>query len=192
MAFQFKIQLIHISEPTVWRRVLVPEQFSFLRMHEVIQEAFGWEDYHLFLFSPKGYGSEPIIEMPNEEDDSLFGFRRKQKLDASKTKLNQVFTTAKQKYMYIYDFGDDWKHQISLEKITEEKLLRADCIAGQGACPPEDCGGPWGYENLKQILNDPKDPEHAGMKEWLGLSKKQKWDAEAFDFEKTKAIVMKV
>ncbi len=94
--------------------------------------------------------------------------------------------------MYIYDFGDDWKHQITLEKVTEEKLLRADCMAGQGTCPPEDCGGALGYENLKIILNDPKDLEHAGMKEWLGLSKKQKWDAEAFDLEAAKKRVVRV
>jgi len=190
MAFQFKIQLLHISEPMVWRRLLVPEQFSFLRLHHVIQSAFGWEDDHLFQFSPKGYGSFPLVNIPNPEDD--FMFRDEKSLNAAKTKLFEIFTMPKQKMIYIYDFGDDWKHQVTLEKITEEKLLRADCIAGQGACPPKDCGGPWGYENLKQILNDPKDPEHAEMKEWLGLSKKQKWDAEAFDLEKTKAIVMKV
>lgn len=192
MALQFKIQLLHITDPTVWRRLLVPEHFSFLRMHIVTQKAFGWEDCHLFQFSPKGYGSEPIIEMPNEEDDSLFGFRRKQKLDASKTKLQQIFTAPKQKYIYIYDFGDDWMHQITLEKITEDKMLYADCLAGQGACPPEDCGGAPGYENLKMILNDPKDLEHEEMKEWLGLSKKQKWNAEAFDLEEVRKKVMKV
>lgn len=187
MAFQFKIQLLHIEEPQVWRRLLVPEQFSFLRMHRVIQEAFGWEDSHLFLFSPKGYRSEPQIKIMDDDND-----HRLTTLDANKIKLQEIFTTPKQKYIYIYDFGDDWMHQISLEKITEEKLLRADCLDGKGACPPEDCGGPWGYENLKQVLNDPKHPEHADRKEWLGLSKKQKWNAEAFDLKKVKERVAKV
>jgi hypothetical protein len=189
MAFQFKIQLKNITDPLVWRRVLVPEQFSFLRLHRVIQEAFGWEDYHLFQFSPKGYGSYPLIHIPNAEFDR-FSFRKP--LDARKTKLAEIFSMPKQKLMYIYDFGDDWKHEIRLEKMTEEKLLRAVLQDGKGACPPEDCGGAWGYENLKAILDDPKDPEHKEMKEWLGLGKKQKWDAEAFDIEAAKKRVAKV
>jgi Plasmid pRiA4b ORF-3-like protein len=184
MAFQFKIQLKNITDPPVWRRLLVPEQFTFLRMHRVIQVAFGWEDYHLFQFSPKGYASHPLIGMPDPEMGDT--------QDAQKIKLSEIFTTPKQKFIYIYDFGDDWFHQISLEKITDDKLLRASCMAGIGACPPEDCGGPYGYENLKLILNDPKDPEHAGMKEWLGMTKKEKWDAAFFDLEKTKVLVAKV
>ena len=168
----------------------MPEQFTFLRFHNVIQTAFGWDDYHLLQFSPKGYGSFPIINITAPEDD--FMFRNENTLDARKSKLADIFTVPKQKYTYIYDFGDDWKHQILLEKITDEKLLHAACTDGKGACPPEDCGGPWGYENLKMILNDPKDPEHAEMKEWLGLSKKQKWDAEVFDLEKTNDLVAKV
>ena len=187
MAFQFKIQLLNISDPTVWRRLLVPEQFTFLRMHNLIQAAFGWENHHLFQFSPKGYGSEPNIAMPFEDDD----FAEK-KVNPSKIKLSDIFHTPRQRYIYIYDFGDDWKHQIVLEKITENKILRAACIAGQGACPPEDCGGPWGYARMLEILGNPKDPEHKDMKEWLGLSKNQKWDADAFDLEKTKSRVAKV
>lgn len=184
MAFQFKIQLRNITDPPVWRRLLVPEQFTFLRMHRVIQLAFGWKDCHLFQFSPNGYGGHPIVGIPDPEMGDT--------QDAKKIKLSEIFTTPKQKFTYIYDFGDDWFHQINLEKITDDKLLRADCMAGIGACPPEDCGGPYGYENLKMILADPKDPEHAGMKEWLGLTKKQKWDAAAFDLEKTKVLVAKV
>jgi hypothetical protein len=190
MAFQFKIQLKNISDPPVWRRLLVPEQFTFLRFHKVIQVAFGWDDYHLFQFSPKGYGSFPITNIPSPEDD--FMFRNEKPLDARKSKLADIFTVPKQKFIYIYDFGDDWKHEIILEKIADEKLLRAFVIAGGGACPPEDCGGPWGYAELKMILDDPKHPEHFEMKEWLGLTKKQKWDADAFDLEKTKPLVAKV
>ena len=190
MAFQFKIQLKNITDPPVWRRLLVPEQFTFLRMHNVIQAAFGWEDYHLFLFSPRGYDSWPQIIIPDPEDDFLFD--KKNPLDAKKTKLSEIFSMPKQKYIYIYDFGDDWNHEIVLEKITEEKLLRADCLDGRGACPPEDCGGFGGYENLKIIMNDPRDPEYKSMKEWLGLVGKQKWEAEKFDLEAVKKKVSKV
>ena len=189
MTFQFKIQLTSIADPPVWRRLQVPEQFSFLRMHHVIQAAFGWENYHLFQFSQKGYASHPSITIPMEEDEFLFGGEKP--LHANKVKLNEIFTAPKQKFTYIYDFGDDWVHIITLEKILEIKSLRAACTDGMGACPPEDCGGPLGYENLKTILNDPKHPEHAETKEWLGMSKKQKWNVEAFDLEKTRALVAK-
>src|SRR5438874_9232485 len=135
MAFQFKLQLKHITDPVVWRRVVVPEQFTFYKFHLVIQKAFGWENYHLFQFSPKGYSSQPIIGIPNPE-------AMHEILDSRKIKLHEIFTQPKQKFAYIYDFGDDWFHNILLEKITEEKKIRADCIDGGGTCPPEDCGGP--------------------------------------------------
>lgn len=190
MTFQFKIQLKNISDPPVWRRLRVPGQFTFLRLHSAIQAAFGWVGYHLFQFSPKGYASFPVIAIPSEDDDT--DFRDEPKLDAAKIKLTELFTQPKQKFTYIYDFGDDWTHQITLEKITDEKLLRAECMAGSGACPPEDCGGPWGYANLKEILANNKHPEHNEMKEWSGLGPKEKWDAEAFDLEKTKKSVSRV
>lgn len=178
MAFQFKIQLRDITHPPVWRRLLVPEQFTFYQLHLVIQAAFEWDNYHLFQFSPGSYGSKPLIAIPHPEWEADVR-------DAEKVKLTEIFTTPGQKFVYIYDFGDDWFHQITLEEITPEKLLKAGCLAGKGACPPEDCGGPWGYANLKAILEDPKDPEHKEMKEWLGLAKNEKWDAHAFDLEVT-------
>lgn len=186
MAFQFKIQLKNVSGPTVWRRLVIPEKFSFDRFHRVIQEAFGWDDYHLFSFSPTGYNSAPFISIPDPEWDM------EETLDCKKTKLNEIFTHEKQKFTYIYDFGDDWAHTITLEKITEDKPLRADCLTGKGACPPEDCGGPWGYADLKEILNDPKNPEHEEMKEWLGLAEDENWDAGYFDLEAAREAVRKV
>jgi len=185
MAFQFKIQLQRITDPAVWRRVVIPEQFTFYKFHLVIQKAFGWENYHLFQFSPKGYSSQPFISIPNPEAHYEIW-------DCKKIKLQEIFTKPKQKFTYIYDFGDDWLHNILLEKITEEKTIRADCIGGEGTCPPEDCGGPWGYENLKSILKDPKNPEHAGMKEWLGIAKNKKWNANAFDLKKASLGVSKI
>jgi hypothetical protein len=185
MSFQFKIQLKNIDDPLVWRRVVVPEQFAFLRFHKVIQAAFGWEDDHMFQFSPKGYASEPVIGMEDDHADyDIF--------DAKKIKLSEIFTHSRQKYTYIYDFGDDWIHEIKLEKMQEEKMLRATCIDGDGACPPEDCGGPWGYANLKEILKDKAHPEHRDMKAWLGLGPRKNWDATAFDLVKTNQRVSKV
>lgn len=182
MTFQFKIQLKHLKNPPVWRMVLVPAQFSFHKFHLVIQEAFGWANYHLFQFSPKGFGSEPLIQDPFE--DAQYG-----ELNASKTKLDKIFSEKAQTFTYIYDFGDSWEHKITLEKILADKTLKADCLAGKGTCPPEDCGGPRGYMNLMEVLKDPKNPEHGEMKEWLGLEEDEEWDADQFDLEDARAMV---
>jgi hypothetical protein len=183
MTFQFKIQLKNLANPSVWRRVLVPAQFSFHRFHLVIQEAFGWENYHLFQFSPKGFGSHPIIKDPFEGDEY------EEFMNASKTKLDKIFYEKGRSFTYIYDFGDGWEHKITLEKITEDKTLTADCLAGKGTCPPEDCGGSWGYMNLIEILKDPENPEYAEMKEWLGLDDDEEWDADQFDLKDVSAMV---
>ena len=190
MLFRFKIQLKHITHPPVWRNVTVPAQFSFAKFHLLIQAAFGWQNYHLFQFSPKGYGSSPTISIPNPDDD--FFFSAIEELNAAKIKLSDIFTKEKQKFTYIYDFGDDWIHEITLEKITNDTALVAACIAGKGACPPEDCGGPWGYMQLKEVLADPRHPEHEEMKEWLGLNEDEAWEAEEFDLEATNKIVKRV
>jgi len=183
MTFQFKIQLKNIADPPVWRRVLVPAQFSFYRFHLVIQEAFGWENCHLFQFSPKGFGSQPVIREPFDDgEDEEF-------MDAAKTKTDKIFKKEGEAFTYIYDFGDTWEHKITLEKIIGDKTIKADCTAGKGTCPPEDCGGPWGYINLIEVLKAPKHPEHKEMKEWLGLEDDEEWNVNDFNQEETSAMV---
>lgn len=182
MMLQFKIQLKQLDNPTVWRRVIVPAQFTFYQFHKVIQAAFGWENCHLYQFSPKGYGSEPIIGEQGENHDE-------EVLDSQKIKLSKIFTVPNQKFVYIYDFGDDWMHVITLEKINKDASIVADCIDGKGACPPEDCGGFYGYIDLKRILSNRKDPEHEEMKELLGLEEDEIWDANAFDVKQASEAV---
>ncbi len=177
MTLQFKIQLKNLSNPTVWRRIQVPGTFTFHDLHLVIQRVFPWDDYHMYLFSPSGYGSHPTIAISSDDDWEAPEF------DALETKLNELFKTEKQTYTYIYDFGDDWIHKITLEKILPENITIPKCIKGNGKCPPEDCGGPWGYENLLEILDNPKHEEHKNIKEWLGLKKNEKWDENEFDLE---------
>jgi hypothetical protein len=177
MAYQFKIQLKGVTKPPVWRRVIVPEKLTFHEFHEVIQLAFEWQDYHLYQFSPSGYGSNPVIAVPSEDD------WEQPEMNAMKTNLNKFFTQAKQKFIYIYDFGDDWTHQILLEQRVAEDIKIPVCLDGKGACPPEDCGGAWGYENLKIILADPTHEEYAEMKEWLGMEEDEEWDAGDFDVD---------
>jgi hypothetical protein len=176
-AYQFKIQIKDIQKPPVWRLLLVADNITFDEFHEVIQIAFGWDNYHLYQFSPKGYGSTPLI-MPAHPD-----IEEEDADDSEITELSEIFTKPKQTFLYIYDFGDDWKHQITLEKISDETLTAPVCIDGKGACPPEDCGGPWGYANLLEILADPGNPEYGDMREWLCLDEDEQFDVNAFDID---------
>jgi len=97
-----------------------------------------------------------------------------------------------QTFTYIYDFGDDWTHKIQVEAIIDQKAIRAELLAGKGACPPEDCGGVWGYEDIKGALVDPKHEMHDELREWLGLEKGEVWDAQSFDLDPAKAAVSSV
>lgn len=160
MTYQFKIQLKNISNPTIWRRLTIPSHYTFFEFHAVIQIAFGWFNEHLFMFSPSGFRSYPQIQLHDEDELNEMGFGHGENYDAEKIKLSEIFNHEKQKFTYIYDFGDSWNHTITLEKILPTTTLYPAIIKGQGMCPPEDCGGPWGYMGLKQILTDPKHPEY--------------------------------
>lgn len=187
MLLQFKIQIRNTSKPPVWRKVLVPTTFTFEHFHLVIQAAFGWGNYHLYQFSPSGYGSSPEIGVPDGSDWSG------EIVNSKKIKLSDIFTTKGQKFIYIYDFGDDWIHTITLEDIKEvEPSKKAELLAGKGACPPEDCGGHWGYVRMLEILQDPNDEEYESMKAWLGLEEGEVWNTKYFDEESAKKAVASV
>lgn len=181
MVFQFKIQITNVVKPAVWRRLTVPAGFTFAKFHRVIQVAFDWHDSHLSQFSPKGWGSSPVISSPGRAPVFMDDDDEEEKLDAGKIKLSDIFTAVGQTFVYTYDFGDDWQHRITLEKISDTNAKTADCLEGKGAAPPEDCGGFPGYEALKETLSNPKHPEHKEMKEWLGMEEDESWDANAFD-----------
>jgi hypothetical protein len=176
--FQFKIKLRNVTNPMVWRRILVPSFLTFTDFHYVLQIAFGWENAHLFQFSPKGYGSSPIIKNIDEYDE---GDRRNKYMESDETRLFDIFVKEKQKFVYIYDFGDDWTHEITLEKIHPEITIVPLVKKGQGQSPPEDCGGPWGFQTFKEAISDRKHPEHKHYKEWYGANR---FDADAFDLNK--------
>lgn len=185
MLLKLKIQIKGISKPPVWRRVLVPDHFTFQRLHAVIQEAFGWYDYHLFQFSPSGYGSQPQIGIEDEwAEDELE--------NAEQVKIKQYLNQKGQKFNYIYDFGDDWSHSILVEEVIDQQAIRAELLEGKGKCPPEDCGGVWGYENLLAVIDDSKHPQYKEMREWLGMRRGEKWDKNDFDLSFAQAAVSAV
>ena len=145
--YQFKIKLRGISKPPVWRRVLVPANFTFSGFHAVIQEAFGWWNVHLYCFGDKPYSRMLTIAEIHEDD-----WGDAPDYDARKFTLGELFGDGGiiKKFCYVYDFGDDWTHDITLEKVFEEYSDHATCIKGKGACPEENSGGVWEYEDMKE------------------------------------------
>ena len=109
-------------------------------------------------------------------------------LDSTKKKLDLVFKVKGQKFTYIYDFGDDWIHKITLEEILPGDGKKATLLSGKGACPPEDCGGPYGYEEMLKTLSSPKHEEYEELREWLGLVDDEVWDTKEFDLEMAKNL----
>lgn len=184
MTYYFKIQIKGITRPPVWRKIAIPANFTFLKFHRVIQVAFGWDDYHLFEFEDREYESNIRIAIPSE-DDFDFGVET---LNASKVKLSRVFGGDFHKFLYIYDLGDSWVHEITLESVSNDVQKEVVCLSGKGACPPEDCGGIYGYEEMKRVFQTtPQDDEADSYREWLGLGKDEIWDAGRFSVDEVNA-----
>ena len=137
---QLKITLKGISKPPVWRRVQVRADTTFSMLHQIIQAAFGWTDTHLHTFE---YGGEQI-GVPDQDWDNDCA-------DEAEIRLDEVLLDPKDRVRYTYDFGDNWEHDIVLEKVMDPDASdgRPTLLTGKGASPPEDCGGPWGYAELK-------------------------------------------
>ena len=144
--YQFKVKLRGATKPPVWRRVLVPADFTFSGLHAVIQEAFGWWNEHLYCFGNTPYRRQLTIAEPNEDDWDEPDY------NAREFTVGEFFGegTGAQNLCYVYDFGDDWIHDITLEQVIDRESSHATCTAGKGACPEEDCGGVWGYEEMKE------------------------------------------
>jgi len=166
--FKFKISLKEVT-PEVWRRILVPQYYSFWDLHVAIQDSMGWLDCHLheFKITNPATGELESIGIPDldglDENDMLPGW------DLA---IADYFSKKNTRADYIYDFGDGWEHAIELEGSPEKKLGKAFpvCTSGKRACPPEDCGGPWGYARFLEIMSDPKHAEHEDMMRWISGS----------------------
>lgn len=151
MTIQFKIQIRDIKKPPVWRRIVIPGNFTFHDLHNTIQSAFGWWDEHLYQFQRYPFDGGWCLKDIDEDDDN-WGERPE---DARETDVATFIQhMGLEKFVYVYDFGDSWVHDITVEQIDHDADLdHPVCLAGKGACPPEDCGGPWGYEELKEEMN---------------------------------------
>lgn len=173
--YQIKITLNGVKPP-IWRRIIVNSETTLNDFHKIIQTTMGWTNSHLHQFIK---GNTFYL---NEEIEDDFGFMGKYKeVDYSDLVISDLLKKEKDKIKYEYDFGDGWEHTILLEKIKENsvKIPHPKCIKGKRACPIEDCGGAWGYENLIEIMNDPKHPEHKDMADWIG----DVFEPEVFDID---------
>jgi len=153
--YQFKITLKEL-EPLIWRQIQIPETYSFWDLHVAIQDVMSWLDYHLHLFTIHNplIGRKVKIGIPDDEfpEDALAGWNQK---------IADYFSMKNNTADYLYDFGDDWQHEILVENISlaDPDGLYPVCIAGERASPVEDCGGVSGYYGLLEILSDPVAPQ---------------------------------
>ncbi|MES0489657.1 MAG: plasmid pRiA4b ORF-3 family protein [Leptospirales bacterium] len=177
--YQIKIQLNEI-EPEIWRRLSVDSSIPLKHLHDAIQKSLGWEDMHLHMF----VNQDKKYCLPDEEDPGeISDFQ-----DENKFTLGDLLTKKSQQIQYVYDFGDDWAHTITLEKITDDIPKKITCIDGERACPPEDCGGPMGYAELLKALVDPLHDMHDDLKEWIS----GEFDPEAVDLTKINKSLGKI
>ncbi|MEA2010228.1 MAG: plasmid pRiA4b ORF-3 family protein [Actinomycetota bacterium] len=168
---QLKITLGGIRPP-IWRRIEVASDLTLGELSGILEAAMGWYGDHLHAFDVDGTRYE--THKPHFES---FG------LDESKHCLGTVLSSVGSKMRFDYDFGDGWEHNVVVEAINppDGEATYPRCIKGKRACPPEDCGGPWGYADLLEVIADPKHPDHEERREWLPLD----FDPEWFDLEET-------
>jgi hypothetical protein len=165
--FQLKVVLRGVRPP-VWRRILVPGEMDLAELHEVVQAAMGWTNSHLHEFETEGarYG----VPDPDWGLDEV--------ADESGVRLSRVAGEGS-RLRYAYDFGDGWLHDVIVEKVLSRQpgLRYPYCVAGRRACPPEDVGGPWGYQDFVLAVGDPDHDEHEQWLEWAG----DRFDPAEFD-----------
>lgn len=154
-----RIELLD-TDPLIWRQVEVPTSITLKVLHDIVQIAVGWLDYHLWEFTigQQKYG------LPTDED-----WGTAPRVEATKIRLRDVLQPGKTTIDYFYDFGDAWAHRLIVTGIRqgEPGVSYPRYVGGEWAGPPEDCGGIPGFYNMLGALADPEHPDHAEVMEWL-------------------------
>lgn len=159
-------------KPPVWRRIEVPSDVSLAELSDLLEASMGWIGGHLHVFEADGV----IYERPDPEE----GLSRRAE-DEAEHRLGDVLGEVGAKLRWDYDFGDGWQHNVVVEAIEplDPAVEYPRCVTGRRACPPEDCGGPWGFEELLGAIADPAHQRHDELTEWLPPG----YDPSAFDPE---------
>ena len=156
MTYQLKIELKD-TKPKIWRRIQVNSDISLNELHHTIQISMGWTNSHLYSFI-----IDNVEFTVKEYDDDDVKYADARKYCLKKLKIEGPFE-------YLYDFGDYWEHEITIEKMIEWKtLLNPICLEAEGRCPPEDIGGTHGFEEFLEIMKDKSHPERESYIEWYG------------------------
>jgi len=175
VVYQLKVTL-EDCEPPIWRRFAIVGDAVLVNVHYVLQVVMGWQAYHLHEFR---VGDAAYGEITPDSDPEMF--------DEAHVALETVLTRPKDKLTYIYDFGDDWRHKVVLEKIypyeADEPVVV--CLEGARACPPEDCGGPPGFEHFVEAISDRRHPDHEMMLDWYA-----EFDPEEFNLEEINTLLI--
>jgi Plasmid pRiA4b ORF-3-like protein len=143
---------------------VVPGQLTLHQLHHILQVTMGWTHSHLYQFIVPGTHESTYYGEPSPEDDY---FHKDDRL----VRLAQIAPKKGATFVYEYDFGDSWKHEITVERITptpKGELLYPWCLDGQRACPPEDVGGVSGYAHFLEAWRKRSHPEHQEMRQWVG------------------------
>jgi len=166
------VYVLHVQlddvEPPIWRRLVVEEDTKLPKLSRILEAAMGWQGYHLHDFQ---VGDGVTFASPDEDSDHA--------IDERKITVKQILPRVGSTLVWQYDFGDGWEHTVTVEAMDEPDpdVRYPRVLEGARACPPEDCGGPPGYEHLLRVLADPSDPEHDDLAEWTPDG----FDPEAFD-----------
>jgi hypothetical protein len=156
-AYTLRITLLE-TDPPIWRRLTVSSDTTLARLDRIIQAAMGWTNSHLHIFTAGGV----LYSDPSPEWDIKVENERRARLGGIAREVGEAF-------IYEYDLGDSWRHQVLVEDIrfSSEDPIQPTCLAGERACPPEDCGGVNGYYQKLECLSDPNDEEHESTKIWI-------------------------
>jgi hypothetical protein len=176
--YQLKIQ-INLEDHDIWRRVFVPSTYSFRHLHHIIQTVFDWQNYHLHEFAVERAGNKPLkIVMDNAPETmeyiNIADYDIRQEQFVALEDIFPEFGEA----IYEYDFGDSWKHTITLEKVEKSKVFQAIYLGGNEERPPEDVGGVWGFTEYKRIMENENHPEYHEMKVWAESQKERNFSPE--------------
>ncbi|MDP2422934.1 MAG: plasmid pRiA4b ORF-3 family protein [Bacteroidales bacterium] len=177
----FQIQIaLRGFKPKIWRRLLIPSGLKLADLHNIIQTAMGWSDEHLHQFI-----KNRTFYTVRMKDDLFWGDL--DNVDYKNIKVSDLLSLEKEQIIYEYDFGDGWEHDIILEKILpfDAAFKHPVCLKGKMNCPPEDCGGIWGYANMLEILIQPDHEEYENYIEWLG----DEFDPEFFDIDEVNELL---
>ncbi len=182
---ELEISLRYIK-PRIWRRFVVPEAIKLHRLHAVIQTVMGWTDTHLHSFR---VGDREYVHRDAEDTEWDHTLADITIHDEREHTLRDLVRARGDKFTYTYDFGDSWDHDLKVKSITlsPKPMVSAVCVAGARACPPENCGGPYGYLELCEALPDPRHPQHEHWKDWI-----EDYDPQAFDLDEINQALSRV